>query len=295
MSTGDQVIYLDSGGLQRRYILHAPPAYDAARAWPLLLMLDGRGGTPWTAMKIAGWNRKADACGFIVAYPEATKLNPHGPQHFLDNPQMWNAGPGGSDTERNGPDDVHFLRDAIADICGKFNVDRDRIFMAGFSNGASMTFRFALEAQELVAAIACLSGHFRSPGLALREVIPLIYFFGEADPLSPFRGGEVQLPWGGTETRTSAQFSVDSWLDLLGLGREPTAEISENGVTKKIYGPRDDGAEVHFYSIDDLGHVWPGGHRLLPEIIAGNESHKVIANDVIWDFFSARPKRRLQS
>jgi polyhydroxybutyrate depolymerase len=292
MSQGNQVVYLESSGIERRYVLHVPASYDAARAWPLLLMLDGRGGTPWTAMKITGWNTKADACGFIAAYPEAMKLNPHGPQHFLENPQMWNAGTGGSDAERTGPDDVLFLRGVIADICGKFNVDRSRIFMAGFSNGASMTFRFALEAPELVAAIACLSGHFRSPGLKLREPVPLIYFFGEADPLSPVHGGRAEMPWGGTEVRPSAQSSVNAWIDLLGLDRASMADNSENGVCRKIYGPRDDGAEVQFYTIDDLGHVWPGGHRLLPEKIGGAESHKLIANDVIWDFFSARPKRR---
>lgn len=219
------------------------------------------------------------------------KLDPHGPQHFLTNPQMWNAGQGGSDVERGGPDDVQFLRDAIADICAKFNIDRARIFMAGFSNGASMTFRFALDAPEAVAAIACLSGHYRLGEARIREAIPLIYFFGERDPLSLFDGGLVELPLGKREVRPSAISSVESWLRVLGLPPVPRVD-SIGGVTKRSYGPREDGAEVHFYSIDDLGHVWPGGHRLLPEKIAGAESHKVIANDIIWDFFSARPKRR---
>lgn len=292
MSAGDQVIYVDSGGMQRRYVLHVPPSYNGARAWPLLLMLDGRGGTPWTAMKITGWSRKAGACGFLVAYPEAMRLRPAEPMHFLTNPQMWNAGRGGSDAERHGPDDAQFLRDAIADIRAKFNVDAGRIFMAGFSNGASMTFRFALEDPETIAAIACLSGHFRSAGLALREPIPLVYFFGEADPLSPIHGGEVALPWGGRESRPSAQASVRAWVGLLGLDPEPAAGTSEAGVSKLVFGPRDDGAEVHYYSIAGMGHVWPGGHRLLPESIAGAESRALIANDVIWDFFAARPKRR---
>lgn len=293
MSQGDQVIYVESGGIRRRYVLHVPASYDAARAWPLLLMLDGRGGTPWTAIKITGWNAKADAAGFLVAYPEAMKLDPHGPQHFLTNPQMWNAGSGGSDVERAGPDDVRFLRDAIADVCGQFNVDRDRIFMAGFSNGASMTFRFALEAAELIAAIACLSGHFRLAPARIREPVPLIYFFGERDPLSPFDGGPVELPWGQRENRPPAQFTVDAWRSVLGLSPEPRVE-SGGGVTKRTYGPLRDGAEVQFYSVEDLGHVWPGGHRLLPERIAGPESHKLIANDLIWDFFSGRPKLRFQ-
>ena len=291
MSQGDQVIYVDSGGQQRRYVLHVPPTLDTTAPVPLLLMLDGRGGTPWTAIKITNWSAKAAAENFIVAYPEALKLDPHGPQHFLTNPQMWNAGTGGSDAERTGPDDVQFLRDVIADLCAKQPVDPRRIYMTGFSNGASMTFRFALAAPELLAGIACLSGHFRSHGIPLARPIPLIYFFGEHDTLSPFHGGEVDMPWGGREVRPAAQASVDAWVRLLDLPAEPSRTETENGVTRHTYGPRTDGAEVRFVAIDDLGHVWPGGHRLLPEKIAGAESRKVIANDEIWSFFMAQTKR----
>lgn len=291
MSQVDQVIYVESGLMPRRYVLHVPPAYDGLSAWPLVLMLDGRGGTPWTAMKTTGWSRKADEAHFLVAYPEAMRLNPLGPQHFLTNPQMWNAGAGGSDVAREGPDDTQFLRVAIADIVTKFNVDRDRIYMTGFSNGASMTFRFALEAPELLAAIACVAGHFRYPDARLREPVPLIHFFGAADPLSPVEGGLVELPWGATERRPAAQASVDAWVRLLGLPPVPAFAEIRDGVTWHRYGPREDGAAVVQVVVADLGHVWPGGHRLLPERLAGAESRRVIANDVIWDFFATHPKR----
>ena len=150
-----------------------------------------------------------------------------------------------------------------------------------------MTFRFALEAPELLAAIACLSGHFRFPNATFRRRVPLVYFFGELDPLSPFHGGEVELPWGKREARPSAQSSADAWVKLMELPPEPLQTTEENGVTKKMYGDA-----FHFYSVSDLGHVWPGGHRLLPAAIAGPESLRLIANNVIWDFFSVRPRKR---
>ena len=291
MSEGDQVIYVESGGLRRRYVLHTPPAHRPAR-WPVVLMLDGRGGTPWTAIKITGLSRKADAEGFLAVYPEALKLDPDGAQHFLTNPQMWNAGRGGSDVERAGPDDVQFLCDVLDDLAAKLPIDPDRVFMTGFSNGASMTFRFALERPERLAAIAPVSGHFRfSEAPPLREPIPMVYFFGELDTLSPFHGGEIELPWGKREFRPPARFSVDAWVRLLGLPAEPAETRRADGVTTMLFGPRPDGAEVHFHAVADLGHVWPGGHRILPEQIAGPESHRLMANDVIWDFFRARPRR----
>lgn len=291
MSEGDQVIYVESGGFRRRYVLHTPPAHRPER-WPLVVMLDGRGGTPWTAIKITNWSRKADESGFLVAYPEALKLDPDGPQHFLTNPQMWNAGSGGSDVERSGPDDVQFLADVLDDIAARLPVDPDRVYMTGFSNGASMTFRFALEQPQRLAAIAPVSGHCRFAATStLPAPIPMIYCFGELDTLSPFHGGEVELPWGQREYRPPARYSVDAWVRLLGLPADPSRETSADGITTQVYGPRADGAEVHFHAVADLGHVWPGGHRLLPEKLVGPESHRLIANDAIWDFFAARPRR----
>jgi poly(3-hydroxybutyrate) depolymerase len=69
----DEVVYLGLGGLRRRYVLHRPT--HLAGTAPAVVMLDGRGGTPWTAMKSTGWSPKADAEGFLAVYPEALQLS----------------------------------------------------------------------------------------------------------------------------------------------------------------------------------------------------------------------------
>src|SRR5262245_55098741 len=140
MSSGDQVHYVGP----RRYVVHLPPSFNPLVHPPLVVMMDGRGGTPWTAIKSSGWSPKADKEGFVVVYPEALKVDPSGAQHFLDNPQMWKTDAGS--------EDVSFLRDVIADVQSRFNTNPARVYLAGFSNGAVMAFRFALEHPELVAA-----------------------------------------------------------------------------------------------------------------------------------------------
>lgn len=289
MSTNDQVLYLDAGGERRRYVAHVPPGFAPDRPRAAVLMLDGRGGTPWTAMKSSGWSRKADAEDFVALYPEATRVHPRGPLHFLDNPQMWNAGAGGSDSERAGPDDLAFLRAVIADASGRFALDPRRLLMTGFSNGAAMAFRFAVEEPETVAAIAPVAGHFRGAPGALRRPVPMILFFGEQDPLSPFEGGMVELPWGATEWRPAARASALAWARRSGLGTEPAFVERREGVTLERFGPDKSGAEVEFWSIADLGHAWPGGHRLLPEKLVGRTSDRVNATDEIWNFFRRHP------
>ena len=102
MSEGNHVLYLDHDGLRRRYVLHQPPGAPPSSGWPVVMMLDGRGGTPWTAIKSTGWTGQADARGFLAVFPEAIRVNPNGPQHFLDNPQLWRM-------DRAPLDDLGFL------------------------------------------------------------------------------------------------------------------------------------------------------------------------------------------
>ncbi len=287
MSGRQDVVYLDAGGLRRRYVLYQPASVIHGRTVsPLVIMLDGRGGTPWTAMKITSWNTKADREGFTMVYPEATRVDPGGPLHFLTNPQMWNAGPGGSDTARPDVDDLNFLRLLLDDVPRKARIDTTRIFMAGFSNGAAMTYQFAMAFPETLAAIATVSGHLRTHGKNISEPVPLISFFGRLDPLSPYDGGEVELPWGIREVRPAAVDSIHQWARHCGHDPRDGMNEIEPGMSRLHYGEHGARDEILFITIDDLGHVWPGGHRLLPEQLLGPASNRVSANEEIWNFFS---------
>lgn len=286
MNSHDEVLYVESVPAKRRYVLHRPPACTPGRLNPVVIMLDGRGGTPWTAIKSSGWSGHADAHGFLAVYPEATRMNPEGPLHFLDNPQMWNAGLGSSDAERPPVDDVAFLRAVIADLKQRDIADPRRIYMTGFSNGASMTFRFAVEAGNLLAAIGTVAGHYRAGSGAPPVPVPLAHFFGHRDPMSPFAGGLVDLPWGKTEWRPAARDSALAWAARLGWAEDASRVEQRDGVTTERWGEAGDPREVVFTAIHDLGHVWPGGHRLLPESLVGQPSNRLSATAELWRFFS---------
>ena len=287
MSEGRQeVIYLEVDGLRRRYVLYRPHAVvTSGQLAPLVIMLDGRGGTPWTAMKITRWNDTADRHGFVVVYPEATRVDPKGPLHFLTNPQMWNAGAGGSDTERPEVDDLTFLRSMVDHVVLHARIDRTRIYLTGFSNGAAMTYRFALAFPETLAAIAPVAGHLRQYDQVLAAPVPMLALFGRLDPLSPYEGGPVDLPWGVREVRPPAPASVHAWAALNGHDPAEGRITTEPGLSRLAYGEPGARDEVVFITIDDLGHVWPGGHRLLPEPLVGPTSDRLDANAAIWTFF----------
>lgn len=274
MSQSDHVHHVGT----RRYVIHLPSGFDAFAQHPVVVMMDGRGGTPWTAIKSSGWSNKADEEHFVAVYPEALKLDPKGPQHFLDNPQMWQA--------EAGSPDVVFLREVIADVHTRYNTDPARAYLAGFSNGAAMAFRFAVEHAELVAAIGPVAGHFRMRAAHPARRVPMICFFGKQDPISPYDGGLVHLPWGATEDRPPALETPANWARALGIADPPSVEEQPGGITVTRYGE-----DVACYAIDGLGHVWPGGNRLLPQKLVGSSCNKIRATDVMWEFFSSRSLR----
>jgi polyhydroxybutyrate depolymerase len=202
---------------------------------------------------------------------------------------MWNAGPGGADTEREGADDVAFLRALIADVREKAGLDPRRIFFTGFSNGAAMCFRFAVAEPDLVAAIAPVAGHFRFPVTALPRAIPMTYFFGRQDPLSPYEGGPVDLPWGAREVRPARPRLRARMVPPVRIGRGANRIEPGDGFTVERFGPDVTGAEILFTTIDDCGHTWPGGHRLLPEAMRAAPPPASTPTAEIWNFFQRHP------
>jgi polyhydroxybutyrate depolymerase len=243
-------------------------------------MLHGAGGSGAWARDETRWNRTADEHGFVVAYPEGLAIDPARPSGFLQNPQVWNAGAGPGLIVNRGPDDVKFLATVIVDLQKRADVDPKRVFMTGFSNGAAMTFRFAAERPNEVAAIAPVSGYCPHVEPMSRPV-PTHFLVGADDPLVPITGGEVVSPWDGRiETRPPLRTSLARWAAALGTTSEPKTIAEEDGVRLEEFSP-----DFRTVIIAGLGHHWPGGRGRLLRRLAGQPSNRVDANSMIWDFF----------
>lgn len=273
MSEQDTVHYLDHAGAKRRYVLHTPSGLDPSEPAPAVVMLDGRGGTPWTAIKSTGWSDEADRCGFLAVYPEAIRLNPNGPQHFLDNPQMWRTG-------CDPVDDVGFLVRVLEDLSGRGAVDRRRIYFSGFSNGAAMCFRFASAHPDRVAAIGPVGGHIDVPAFMLPRAVPALFLFGGVDPINPVERSLVTLPWGVQEERPAVRETVRTWARMCGAAEEPTRVEDAGGILTEQYGP-----QIEMRIVQALGHVWPGGHRLIPEALVGRSCDDLKGTPALYAFF----------
>jgi polyhydroxybutyrate depolymerase len=207
------------GGRDRTYLVHAPPRHDGPHPLPIVVFLHGAGATARWALGETGWDSTADREGFLVVLPEATRPDPSRPPRFLANPPRWNDGCGhGADL----PDDVAFLSAVLDDVEAHHAVDRRRVYVTGFSNGAAMTFRLAAELAPRLAAIAPVAGHCCLPDPRPEHPVATLYLIGAEDPLIPLDGGVVRTPWGHTDVKPAVRDTLRKWGRALGLSLDAT-------------------------------------------------------------------------
>src|SRR5262249_44458629 len=139
--------FLISSGERREYRLYVPPSYDRtrqkqrARPTPLVISMHGAGGWPAQQMELDGWTRLADREGFIVVYPSGGE----------------GAGPRGLRADRHNAaglaKDVRVIADLIDRLEAAYDIDPDRIYANGLSNGGGMSFALSCELSDRIAAV----------------------------------------------------------------------------------------------------------------------------------------------
>jgi polyhydroxybutyrate depolymerase len=278
------------GGFDRRFIVHVPPSFDGKRKFPVVIMLHGAGGTGQQAMEQTGWDRKADQEDFIAVFPDGIAEHPKQPPSFFVNPLTWNEGSGRHASGKRNDGDVEFIAYIIDALEARYGADPNRIFVTGFSNGASMTFRIGAELSDKVAAIAPVAGHLFVHDHQLKHPLPMLYIIGRDDPLEPPGGGSFSIRGERIEQPPIEQ-NLLLWRQLDGCSVKPSSDARTAGVERISFSDCHDGVEVVEYFIDDMGHVWPGGINRLPARLVGKPSDKLNATDVIWSFFKSHPKQ----
>lgn len=277
----DETLRLRHDGIGRQVLVHVPA--KPAKALPVVLVLHGAGGNPRRMAAWTGMNETADRQGFIVAYPRGVGIV-----------STWNAGTCCGPAERRGVDDVGFLRQAVETIARRWDVDRQRVYVAGMSNGGMMAYRMAAEAADMVAAAAVVEGTMTLETLPAGPPVPILHIHSLDDPRVPFAGGNR-----GRMRFPPVEQTLAAWRHRDGCPRAPVASKArpltwrppEGGSLHEAslmrYGPCRNGTEVMLWLLKGPGHVWTGarGKEPIPAFL-GAKSNVLDANGVIWDFFA---------
>lgn len=291
LKAGDNEFTIIVSGAMRHYIVYVPPNYVDNASLPVVIMLHGAGGSANEALSMGQWREKADKEGFFAVALDGTPLFPRLPQNFLTNPQLWNDGSGRGAPSTSKADDIGFVSTVIDNLISQAGADQKRIYVTGFSNGASMTWRVGAELATKVAAIAPVSGHLWLQAPKLDYAVSVLFIAGTADPLNPINGGPALDPWLRTNTvKPPMSDSLTAWTKALNCVGDPELILDQAGVQETAYQACDGNAKAVYYVIEGMGHNWPGGINTLPVSLVGPRSNKINATDVIWKFFQDHPK-----
>jgi polyhydroxybutyrate depolymerase len=281
LGPGDYTRTLPCGGLERSYVVHVPPQYDAARPVPVVLCFHGAVTNGRFQVKFTGMNDKADEAGFVVVYPNGTGPN--------ESTLFWNVGAFPRRRAAEERDDVGFVRALLDDLATVVNVDAKRVFACGMSNGGMMSHRLGVELSDRIAAIAPVAGTLALADPKPGRAMPVLQIHGTEDTFVPWDGRDgVSFGW---KFRGVAE-TLDFWIEHNGCDREPVVtampDRADDGLTCERHVYRSaQGADVELIRIAGGGHTWPG--RDLRLGLIGKATRDFSANDAIWDFFQRHP------
>ena len=277
----------------RLYRIHIPPSYNDGNTIPLVIALHGMPQNSKFIMDYTELNEKADEEGFIVVYPNGgTDIS-----YILERLRLsgnweyyWNCWDG------EDIDDVGFIRNLIESLDSDYNIDGNRIYVTGFSNGGHMTHRIGAELSDVIAAIAPVGGSIGGQWKLMmpNEDFPLymppepehplsvIIFHGRDDPYVRYEG-LINIITNET-VLCSVNESVSFWVYHNNCDPIPQVEISESGnIITRIYANGSQNTEVVSYTLVDGIHEWFGSSSCLP--------CEISCNDLMWEFFESHPKQ----
>lgn len=271
------VLKVSHDDLDRYYSVYVPKKYDAKKPAPLLFVFHGGGGN----MEIQSTEKfykqisKSEEAGFIVVFPNGYSKFQSGVL------ATWNAGNCCGDARDKKVDDVGFIRLVLDTLSKQLNVDRNRIFATGMSNGAMMSYRLACEMPETFKAIAAVAGTDNTTQCYDKK-ISILHIHAKDDDHVLFHGGigPSAVEKSKITKFNSVPSTISKWVKINGCSE----------VAKKVnpfceeYTDCKENKKVRLCVTPTGGHSWPGGKK--PR--GTTEPFKDFsATDAMWDFFNS--------
>ena len=243
----------------REYVLYVPDSYDGSSAVPLMFNFHGYGGNAREYMDYANMSDLAESEIFILVYPQGSCSE--GNSH-------WNPSLPSSDNKSTA-DDFGFIEALINDLSSDYNIDSERIYACGYSNGGMLAYGLGCYKSNLMAAVGSVSGTMLDFDCSPSHPMPIINIHGTSDGV---------LPYNGSSDYSSVETIINYWNGLNNTNATPIVNsVDDNGTTIEhyIYTDGDSSISVEHYKVIEGDHVW------FDMNYQGNNT-----SQLIWDFVS---------
>lgn len=256
------------GGITRTYTVYVPANYNVLNTHPIVFNLHGYTSNGTQQAGMTKMNLIADTAGFLVVYPEGT----------LDGSfqQYWNSGYGTS------IDDVGFISALIDTLAVHYNVNLQRVYSTGMSNGGIMSNTLACELNHRIAAIAGVGGTMsvaQQGNCSPANKIPVMHIHGTADAVVAYGGSSLLLGVNALVTHWRGQNGLTTASTTTAV---PNTNLFDASTAELIKYETGSAYPVYLYRVIGGGHSWPGSGVF----VSGATNMDFDASLEIWKFFN---------
>lgn len=222
------------GTSTRNMIVYAPAGLPAKR--PLLISMHGYNQDAGYQQSQANYEQVADTAKFLVVYPDG-----------ID--RAWDI---------SGNRDIDFVLAIIDTMANRYDIDRNRVYLSGFSMGGMFTYHAISRIADKIAAFAPVSGTGGTPSAS--RPVPIIHIHGDDD-------NYANVP---NYMKSWARFNNCPETSV--FTKPYPVNKPQSPSSKTYWGPGDNGVEVVLLTLGGKGH-WHS-----------NDPVGVMSNEEIWNF-----------
>ena len=261
-------------GQNRSFIVYIPSTYDGTTLVPVVFNFHGGGGTSSSFIFTNDMRPIADTANFIAVYPQAAVDPSDGSNSWLHK----------TPTTHN---DVNFIEAIIDTLSNDYNIDNNRIYACGYSEGGIFSYELGCRLNNRIAAFSSVSG-----SMVVDAFRVSYYNLGNCSPIHPT--GVLLIP-GTSDSSPHSSYSglqpyymsvndiTVYWSSHNNADINPTVTAVPNSntsdgstVEKRIWENGDNCVAIQELKIINGGHDWPGSF--------GNMD--INASQEIWNFVS---------
>jgi len=254
-------------GTERFYTIYVPEMYNEQDTVPLLFNFHGYTMNVEEQMFLGDMRSVADTAGFILVYPLGTLLESSQEEH-------WNVG---GWTIQSTADDIGFTQAMIDQLLQDYNINEDRIYSCGYSNGGYFSFKLACQLSDKIAAIGCVGGSMTPEvfeNCNPSKPTSIIKIHGDQDFIVGYNGNIWTIP---IDDVISYWVSFNNTDSVAIVSYLPDLDTNDGStVQKSAFIGGDNETAVELYKVIGGGHDWPGN--------TGNKDFN--AGQAIWNFVS---------
>lgn len=225
-------------GKNRSMLVYAPSGIEKNR--PLIIQMHGMNQDAPYQKNAAKWEPIADTARFVVVFPNGEN-------------KAWDIG---------GNKDINFIKAIINEMYNKYGIDKNRVYVSGFSMGGMMSYHVANKMGDQIAAIAPVSGGggVNSP----KRAMPIMHTHGTTDDVVNYNSTVNTLKgWVNAQKCSSNSQKIKPY---------PSTKPG-SAASLEIWSGCTDNVEVRLLTIDGKGHWYS-----MDEAVSVNTSVE------IWNF-----------